>query len=618
MQSKFLSLLFFITSFCVKGQVTTISKNTERIDLQDIGTVYKDESHQLNIEQILQNKAYVFQPINHLNIGISYTDYWVKFTLRNASKDELDLFLAFEGIVNDTIFLYKVTDKKVVETKILGEYVPFSERKIKHRSPIFDLKLNSYEQVEYYIKTAGNGQPMNLTASLLNDQGFHNWDVQKMFFLGVVYGIMLLILVLNVSFYLITKENIYIVFSLQVAFSMLCILYFDGFTYQYIFPDNGYWSNQTIAIAMCLTFIFSNQFTCDFFNLKTLAPWAYQTFQYSNYLIYFILTFSFLHPLGFNTFIILMTALTSLVALLLFVSILAAKKKGFASYIFGLVATVCLIIFGSVFQLHIIGIVPDFFLTHYAMNLAVVTQSVFLALAVNDRFRQIREDNNRYQVQLVEAMNQYSQNLINNIEGERQRLASEIHDGLGQHLLVIRNKILMTLKKKISLSKHEETLEYLLDITTDALEDTRAMSHNLRPPILNTMGLTVAIQSLVENMRESSSMKINLKMIESIDGLVQKELEINIYRILQESFNNAFKHASATKIEIKIQKQANELLLHFEDNGEGFNQNTAKYGQGIVGIKERVSLMKGTVVIDSEEKKGTKIMIKIPFKPMND
>jgi two-component system sensor histidine kinase UhpB len=140
------------------------------------------------------------------------------------------------------------------------------------------------------------------------------------------------------------------------------------------------------------------------------------------------------------------------------------------------------------------------------------------------------------------------------------------------------------------------------------------MSHNLRPPILNTMGLTVAIQSLVEKMKESSSMKINLEMPEFIDGLVQKELEINIYRILQESFNNSFKHASATKIVIKIKKIVHEFWIEFEDNGKGFNPNTAQFGQGIVGIKERVSLMKGTVLIESENQKGTKISIKIPIK----
>jgi two-component system, sensor histidine kinase LadS len=618
MLNKILIVIFFLISFWTKGQITDINENTEKLDLEKIGSVYKDESRSLTIEQIIDSNTVRFEPVSHLNIGITYSDYWVKFALKNAKNDKITLFLALESNNNDSIFLYKVANYKVVETMLLGEHLPFSKRIIKYQTPVFTINLNPNEQVEYFLKTKGDGQPKNLTASLLNAQGFHNWDVRKMFFLGVIYGIMLLILMLNFSFFLITKEKIYIIFSLQVTFSMLCIFYFDGFVYQYIFPNNGYWSNQTIAIAMCLTFIFSNRFTCDFFNLKTLAPWANQIFQYSNYLIYFILAFSFIHPIGFNTFIVSMTALTSLVALLLFVSILAAKKKGFASYIFGLVATVCLIVFGSVFQLFLIGLLPDIFFTHYAMHLAVATQSVFLALAVNDKFRQIREENTLYQVQLVEAMNQYSQNLINNIEGERQRLASEIHDGLGQHLLVIRNRILMTLKKKMSPTKHEETLEHLLDITTDALEDTRAMSHNLRPPILNTMGLTVAIQSLVEKMKESSAMKINLEMKEPIDGLVQKELEINIYRILQESFNNAFKHASATIIEIKIQKDVHELRIHFEDNGKGFNQNTAKYGQGLVGIKERVSLMKGTLLIESEEKKGTHIFIKIPFKTMSE
>jgi two-component system, sensor histidine kinase LadS len=618
MLNKILSLILLLLSFYVSGQVTAVNKNTERLDLQNIATVYKDASHGLTIEQILQGNSYISKPINHLNTGITNTDYWVKFSLKNTSDKELGLFLAFESMVNDTLFLYKVVNNKVVETTIMGEYLPFSQRQIKHPTPVFEIHLLPNEQTQYFIKTSGNGQPMNLTSSLLNAQGFHNWDVRKMFFLGVIYGIIILIILLNISFFLITKEKIYLIFSGQFVFSALCVAYFDGFVYQYVFPNNGYWSNETIAIAMCLTFLFNNRFTSDFFNLKNLAPWAYYTFRYSTYLIYLILAFSFVHPVGFNTFIVSMTDITSLVALLLFVSILAAKRRGFSSYIFGLVATGCLIVFGSIFQLFLVGFVPDIFLTHYAMHLAVVTQSVFLALAVNDKFRQIREENNLYQIQLVEAMNHYSQNLINNIEGERQRLASEIHDGLGQHLLVIRNSILMTLKKKLTPAKHEETLENLLDITTDALEDTRAMSHNLRPPILNTMGLTVAIESLVEKMKESSSMKINLEINEPIDGFVQKELEINIYRILQESFNNAFKHASAKKIDIKIQKNVEELLINFEDNGKGFNQNNAKYGQGIVGIKERVSLMKGTILINSEEKKGTHIFIKIPFKAISE
>ena len=610
----FFYILFLLMPFYMKGQMIFVNQKTKRLDLQQIATVYKDANHSLTLKQLLQTNHIVFNPIEHLNAGITYTDYWVKFTLKNTEKNEVKLRLAFESIVNDTLFLYKIVNQKIVETMLLGEYLPFLERKIKYRTPIFEINLSASEQANFYLKSMGDGQPKNLTAKILNTENYYQWNIEKLFFLGMIYGIMLLVLLLNFSFFLVTREKIYIIFSFQVAFSVLAIAYFDGFVYQYIFPNNGYWSNETIAIAFCGTFYFSNRFTQDFFSLKTLVHWAYQTFRYANFLIVGILFFSFIHPLGFNTFVVLMTALTSLVALLLFVSILYAKRQGFSSYLFGLVGTVCLIIFGSVFQLHIIGLVPDIFFTHNSMHLAVVSQSVFFALAVNDKFRVIREENTYFQIKLVEALNQYSQNLINNIESERQRLAVDIHDGLGQNLLVIRNKILLTLKKKSTISKLEETLESLLEVTTEALDDTRAMSHNLRPPILNTMGLTVAIQSLVEKMRVSTSTKINLKMSDSIDGLIPKELEINVYRILQESFNNALKHAQATKIDINIEEKDRELQMNFRDNGNGFDQGKAKMGQGLLGIKERVSLMKGTISIESEHQKGTQLTINIPVK----
>lgn len=609
----FIILLFFL-SFSLQGQVLTINDSTQRHNLEDIAVAFKDSERKLTIDHILVSNQIPFKPISHFNIGISYSNYWLKFTLRNTTNTDKKLFLALESVVNDSLILYKIEDQKVVQTTIMGETLPFSARKIKYRTPIFEIILGPNEQSNFYLKSVGNGQPMNLTATVQDSEGFHDWDVSKMFFLGLVYGVLALVIIFNFSFFLVTKEKIYVIFSVQTFFSTLGITYFDAFVYQYVFPNSGYWSNQTIAISMCFTFIFNNRFISDFFNLEKLAPWASKTFRYTTFLIYLILIFSFVHPWGFNTFVLTMTALTSLIALLLFVSILAAKRQGFASYLFGLLATICLIIFGSVFQLHIMGLVPDNFFTHHSMHIAVATQAVFLALAVNDKFRIIREENIHFQVQLVEAMNQYSQNLISNIEGERQRLASDIHDGLGQHLLVIRNRILMSLKKKMNASKHEETLGYLLDITTDALEDTRAMSHNLRPPILNTMGLTVAIQSLVSKMMESSLVNINLEMTSSIDGLVSKELEINVYRILQECFHNTFKHASSTNIEIKIQKLTDELRIEFEDNGIGFNQNTVKLGQGLLGIKERVSLMKGTVLIESEDHKGSKIIIKIPIK----
>ena len=613
MLRKFLFLFLIIYPSFSMGQITLLNEKTEQIALKDIATVYEDAEHRVNINQLLAPNYFNFEQRNWLNMGITHKDYWLKFSLENTSDKDLSMFLAFGAVMNDSLFLYKTIDRKIIETTILGEVLPFSTSEIKYQTPVFKISLKAQEKAQYFLKATGTGQPMSLTAELLNVEGFHQWDTQKVFFLGLIYGIMSLILILNFSFFVITGEKIYLIFSAQVLFSLLSILYFDGFIYQYIFPNNGYWANETIAITFCLTFVFSNTFITNFFNLKALAPLADQIFKYMTYTLFGVITLSFIHPWGFNFFIIFLAIITSLVVGLLFISILTMRRLGVSSYFFILLATLSLITFGTTFQLLMTGFIPEIFFTHYAMHFAVVFQSVFLALAVNDKFRIIREENTQYQVKLVEALNQYSQNLITNIEAERQRLAVDIHDGLGQNLLTIRNNILRTLKQKGISAKMTDTLGSLLDITTDTLEDTRAMSYNLRPPILNTMGLTVAIQTLTAKMRVSSSLKITLEMGQSVDNLIHKDLEINIYRILQENFNNVIKHAKAAKISLKIIQKGAFLEIDFQDNGIGYDQNANIMGQGLLGIKERVALLKGSINIISNENTGTLLFIKIPI-----
>ena len=152
MRSKLLHFLLFILPFCTKGQTISINNQTQSLDLQQIATVYKTQNHQLVINQILQANQLIFKPINHLNIGITYTDYWVKFSLKNTENNDLKLRLAFESIVNDSLFLYKVVNQKVVETTLLGEYLPFSESKIKNRTPVFEINLSANEQADFYLK----------------------------------------------------------------------------------------------------------------------------------------------------------------------------------------------------------------------------------------------------------------------------------------------------------------------------------------------------------------------------------------------------------------------------------------------------------------------------------
>ncbi len=582
-----------------------------KINLDTFALSYKDESRRLTIDSFL-SRAYPFSKIkSNLNFGLTWSYYWLKFNLTNQSDKPIEYLLVFESIIHDTLTFYQCQDGLLTKSQSMGEGVEPSQVKTNNTKPEFQILLPPKSSYTYYIKASMIGQPVNLSGKLLSHSAYENWNYSNLFFIGAIYGIIFLILLLNVSFFITTKEILYINFSLQVLASWLCLFYFDGYISKYIFPYNLYWANQSIAIFMSLTFVFSNLSVAEYFNFNKLAPIEDKVTKALTYAILVLLAISFYHPIGFFVFIICMIFVTSFVALLLLRSVIMVKNRGFTAYFYGFIATLNLILFGSMFQLYISGTLPCTFISQHAMHFAVVGQALFMALAVNDKFKHIKEENSRYQEQLLKAVNDYAQNLTITIESERQRLANDLHDSLGQNLLSIRNKILLIKKRKQVAPEVEMEFDILSQAISGTLEEVRSISYNLRPPILNTLGLTAAINSLVENIRSGSDLEISLYFYRSIDGLIKKDLEINVYRILQECFNNAIKHARATKIELNI-AISHELNFHFKDNGQGFNTKFEHKGHGLLGIKERVALMGGSLNITSDHKTGTQFFFTIP------
>lgn len=605
-------ILFSITWALCSAQSNCADATTECINIDDIAAIYKDETGSKTISQLLEEKVTFTKINNHTNKGLSWSAYWLKFCLHNPTNETIYRQLAFESTTVDSISIYENIDDSIATSVVIGEGIDFNKRDCKNIRPVHNLSLKPHQTYTYYIRGKSVGQPVNMTAKLLSPTAYERWNYVKLFFTGGCYGIVFIILLLNLSFFITTSETLYVNFTLQVFCSWLCIIYFDGYIHKYLFPANLYWSNQSIAIFMSLTFVFSNLSVSEYFNLKVLAPLEDKASKALTLIILVLLAISFWHPYGFFTYISCMIAVTSLVAMLLFKSILIVKRQGFSTYFYGMIATVNLIVFGSLYQLFIAGLVPDVFITQHAMHLAVVGQALFMALAVNDKFKYIKDENNKYQERLVLALNEYAQSLTNNIENERQRLANDLHDSLGQNLLSVRNQILLIKKRKQVAPEANDQLDVLSQAISGTLEEVRTISYNLRPPILNTLGLTAAINSLVENIRATTDLDVYMRFEENIDGLIKKDLEINVYRILQECFNNVIKHAEASSVSLEI-KKTDKIYFEFSDNGAGFDEPSSIKGQGLLGIKERIALLGGKLTIDSQLGKGTSIVFSFPI-----
>lgn len=214
----------------------------------------------------------------------------------------------------------------------------------------------------------------------------------------------------------------------------------------------------------------------------------------------------------------------------------------------------------------------------------------------------------------------FSRRLIESQEAERKRLASALHDSLGQDLLVIKNWIVYgqaTLDKNNSA---RETLEEISTATTHAIESCREITYDLRPHQMDFIGLTEALRAMANKVAQSSGLQIDLQLDDLAEAL-PKEAEINLFRIVQEGLTNIVKHAHATHATVRVQREAANVKLprveiEIRDNGCGFDPLELKQmppGMGLSSIIERAQMLGGVAIINSAHGQGTMISLTLPI-----
>ena len=160
----------------------------------------------------------------------------------------------------------------------------------------------------------------------------------------------------------------------------------------------------------------------------------------------------------------------------------------------------------------------------------------------------------------------------------------------------------------------EESLQHLDRV----IEEVRRICRDLSPSILENLGFAAAVRWLVDNFAKTYKIKVNIDSAE-IDHVFSREAQIVIYRILQEALGNIGKHAQARHVTIRIQKQNGAVDFLIEDDGKGFDvkqalmRGPAERGLGLPVMEERVHMLRGTCILQSEEGKGTNITFSIPI-----
>jgi signal transduction histidine kinase/ligand-binding sensor domain-containing protein len=210
----------------------------------------------------------------------------------------------------------------------------------------------------------------------------------------------------------------------------------------------------------------------------------------------------------------------------------------------------------------------------------------------------------------------FSQQLIASQESERKRIAAELHDSLGQHLLIIKNWAVLALKGLSTASSPKEPLTEISTTASKAIDEVREISYNLRPYQLEKLGLTTAIRDLAEQVASASAIRVTVEA-DDVDNVFPKDVEIGIYRMVQECLNNVVRHSHAAEARIAVTRRGDMVRLTVEDNGRGFTPpdsrapEPGRKGFGLLGISERARMMGGHAIIQSAPGAGTTVTISL-------
>jgi len=225
--------------------------------------------------------------------------------------------------------------------------------------------------------------------------------------------------------------------------------------------------------------------------------------------------------------------------------------------------------------------------------------------------------------QLETARREQAMLILQAQEEERRRLARELHDESSQNLtaLLIHTEILNQTLQGTIVTEDARTqlrgeLQYLTQLTQGTLENVRTLALQLRPGVLDDLGLLAALRWLAEDSRKRLQLPVELKLegLEDILGEHHRpELyETTLFRIAQECLTNAARHAHAQKVVISLRYDQQDMHLQVCDDGCGYDPSHQRVGIGISGMRERVALLGGKISIRSEPGQGTKVEVSLP------
>ena len=382
--------LLLLFSFC-RAEPLSVSPGSDTKSLTPYLRLLQDPEGALEFSEVLAPPAQrAFHPVQNrsANFGFTSATYWAAFTLRNPSNQPLPLVVRQDYPLIDDLVFWSEDSTGQWQSIATGDRKPFASRGLPLRDFVFPVMLPPQSERTYYLRFATQGS-LNIGLSVSSETAFLAKVGTEQFLLGIYYGGFLVLVIYNLFLFIAVRDRAYVYY---MGYAVSYGLYFgvhNGVSFQFLWPGNPWLGNEILIILLGLSLIFGIQFARKICSGRQLSPrldWVARN------LMWFLIPLTLVAPLfGYRLMILVFSALTLLICILLLAMGTVSLLRGSLSARYFMVAWVTLLSSVIVYMLKTFGLLPHNGITQNAFQVGALIEMVLLSLALGARVSEIHK-----------------------------------------------------------------------------------------------------------------------------------------------------------------------------------------------------------------------------------
>jgi two-component system, sensor histidine kinase LadS len=406
-----------------------LNERTMNRSVAQLAFLAEDASRSITIDDILSGEELEFRSLQKEIEIIDFTSsrWFIQFTVKNPGPKE-SIFLETARPITDLVDLYEINNGKVVGAWRSGDSRQFNQKTFEHRKNIFPIEFAEGDERTFFLVLESDGEMISLPLIFWQQEVFLSQDYSNQLFHGFYFGMLAVVIFIFFIFYLLLREISFLYYVIYVFFQFMLQFSLEGFTFQYLLPNQLYWSNNSVLISAAGAVFFVLLYAKAFLKLGTRLPGWNRLIHGILWLIAGILgmslSFGKLHELSYP--IINIVSLFGTVSIIYI--IIALKRKGYAVNNAFALGFILLIVGAVIFILGNLGILGDAQLSEMALKISSGLEVLALSVSMAGKYRELQQEKELAQEKALEKLEQLVEERTEEVRLQKDKIQEQNKD----------------------------------------------------------------------------------------------------------------------------------------------------------------------------------------------